>query len=102
MGSRQCSLYFFKSACTQNFLCVKYQHSSIIRTICIKCVLKTFFIGKFIMCATSYLVCAHLTTCVCARTPHILEGTLETELKQSNIVLYSVTKKTISFRKTHF
>jgi len=37
-----------------------------------KCVQKTFFKGKY-MCAPSFLVCAHLATCV---HTHSLEGTL--------------------------
>jgi len=35
---------------------------------------KTIFKGKF-MCASSFLVCVHLTTCVRAHA-HSLEGTL--------------------------
>jgi len=38
-----------------------------------KCVQKHYFKRK-IMCAPSFLVCAHLTTCVC----HSLEGTFST------------------------
>src|SRR6218665_2158853 len=64
---------FLKPVCATKFLCATfYQHSSIYRTTRMIYVQKTFFKGEF-MCAPSFLVCAHLMTCVHV---HSLEGTL--------------------------
>src|SRR6218665_1351089 len=63
--------------CTQTFQCATfYQQSSIFRMTCKKYAEGTFFKGKFTH-TPSFLVCAHLTTCV-RTTAHSLEGTLIT------------------------
>jgi len=57
-----------KFVCAKHFLCAKfYQHSSILRTTCMKYMPETLFNGK--------CMCAHLMTCVCTHT-HSLERTL--------------------------
>jgi len=67
VGCHQCSLQFFK-VCVHTKLPVCNAMYEIF--------VNTFFTGKF-MCAPSFLVCAHLTSC--ARV-HSLEGTLDATL----------------------
>src|SRR6218665_468440 len=77
-------------------LCVQfYQHSSILRTTCMKCVQKSLLKGKC-MCAPSFLKCAHLTTCVCTYWHSLdLEGTLA---KTMNLELTSSPFQIVTFR----
>src|SRR6218665_3689801 len=67
IGNQQCSLYFLKPVCTQNFLCATfYQYSSIFRTPCMKYV-QTHFLREN-LCALQDFLCALISRPVCART----------------------------------
>jgi len=61
---------------------------------------KTFFEATF-MCAPSFLVCAHLTTCVHAQDVHSLEGTLTTRRLQSIDIIKHISDR-VSSVPTHW